>query len=54
MLSEIRLRKSGTVCFHLYVDSQKLYKGTYLQNRLTDTENKLMVTIREGWGRWIN
>ena len=37
--------------FHLYVESKKkLYKGIYLQNRnrLTDIENKLMVTKRKG------
>ena len=32
---------------------KKWYKLTYLQkkNRITDVENKLMVTSREVWGR---
>ena len=38
-----------TIWYHSYVESKKLYKLTYLQNgdRLTDIENKLIVTIRE-------
>ena len=36
---------------HLYVEYKKWYKWAYLQNRnrLTDTENKIMVTKRKGW-----
>ena len=33
---------------HLHVESKKLYKWRYLQNELTDIENKLMVTKKEG------
>ena len=38
--------------YHLYVESKIWYKWTYLQkrNRLTDIENKLMVTKGEGEG----
>ena len=32
----------------------KCYKLTYLQNRLTDFKNKLMVTKGEMWGKEIN
>ena len=37
---------------HFYVESKKWYKWTYLQNRnrLTDLENKLMVTKGEKVG----
>ena len=37
---------------HLYVESKKWYKWTYLQNRnrVTDAENKLMVTKGEVGG----
>ena len=36
----------------LYMESKKWYKWTYLQNRkrLTDMENKFMVTKGETWG----
>ena len=40
--------------YHLYVESKIWHKWTYLQNRnrLTDIENKLMVTKGEReWGR---
>ena len=33
---------------------KKWYKWTYLQNRLTDIENKIMVTKGERWGGGIN
>ena len=33
---------------------KKLYKWTYLQNRVTDVENKLKVTRREKRGKGIN
>ena len=39
--------------YYLYVKSKKRYKWTYLQNRnrLTDLENKIMVTKVERCGR---
>ena len=46
-------RKTNIIWYHLYVESKKLYKWTYLQNRNrpTDTENKLMVTKGESGRR---
>ena len=41
MLSEINQRKSNTIWFHLYVESKEQNKQN--SNRLTDSENKLMV-----------
>ena len=40
---------TNIIGYQLHVESQILYKGTYLQNRnrLTNTENKLMITERE-------
>ena len=43
ILSEVRQRKAN-IWYHLYVESKKRYKRIYLQNKLTDIENKLMVT----------
>ena len=45
-LSEVRQRKTNILWYDLYVESKKGYKWTYLQNRnrVTDVENKLMVT----------
>ena len=54
ILSEVRQRKMNIIRYHLYVESKKKwYKWIYLQNRnrLTDIENKLMVTRRDGVGR---
>ena len=49
-------RKTNIIWYHLYEESNflKRYKWTYLQNRLTDIENKLMVTRGETWGWGIN
>ena len=38
------------IIYHLYVESKHWYKWTYSQNRLTDIENKLMVTKGESGG----
>ena len=51
-LSEVSRTKRNIIWYCLYVDSKKKwYKWTYLQNRnrLTDLENKLMVTGGVGW-----
>ena len=51
ILSEVSQRKVNIIWYHLYMESKKSwYKWTYLQNRnrLTDIENKLMVTKGEG------
>ena len=54
MLSEISQTEKDTVWYHLYVESKKYNKlvNTTKKRRLTDTENKLMVTSgkREGGG----
>ena len=52
ILSKIRKRKTNTM-YHLYVESKTWHNWTYLQNRnrLTDTENRLVVAKREGSGR---
>ena len=43
-------RKTNIIWYHLYVEPKKKDKWTYLQNRhrITDTENKLMVTKGKG------
>ena len=44
MLSEINQRKTNTACFHLHVKSKKQNKQIQQKgNRLTDTENRLLV-----------
>ena len=45
--------KTNIIWHHLYVESKKWYEWTYLQstNRLTDIENKLMVTKGERGGK---
>ena len=50
--SEISQTKTNITWYHLYIESKKWYKWTYLQNknRLTDIENKLMVTKGKRWG----
>ena len=50
MLSEVRQRKTN-IWYHLYMTSKIKYKWTYLWNRLTDIENKLIVTKGESEGR---
>ena len=40
-------KKKNTISYHLYMELNKWCKSTYLQNRLTDIENKLMVTKGE-------
>ena len=59
--SEVSQRKTNIIWYHLYVESKakkekKRYKWTYLQNRnrLTDIENKLMVTNGKRKGEGIN
>ena len=45
-------RKINIMWYHLYVESKKWYKWTYLQdrNRLTEIENKLTKGERGWWG----
>ena len=50
ILSEARKRKTNTIWYHLYVESKIWHKWTYLWNRLTDIENRLVVAKREGVG----
>ena len=50
IIGEVRQKeKDKYTTYHSYVESKKLYKLPYLQNgdRLTDIENKLIVTIKE-------
>ena len=59
MLSKISQRKTTTVISLLYVESKKLKQMNINRNKLLDTENKLVVTSREGqdrerWLRGIN
>ena len=53
ILSEVNQRNTNII-YHLYVKSKEFYKWTHLQNRnrLTDTENKPMVTKGEGGAVW--
>ena len=52
ILNEISQSKTNIIWYHVYVESEKGYKWTYLQNRnrVADVENKLMVTGGKGWG----
>ena len=48
MLSEVRQRKTNILQYHLYVESKNdTDELIYKTNRLTDIENKLMVTKGE-------
>ena len=52
ILSEVSQKKMNIIWSHLYVAFKKTqYKWSYLQNsnRLTDFENKLMVTKGDTW-----
>ena len=53
ILSEVRWWKTNVWC-HLYVESKKGYRWTYLQNRDRHTEfENIMVTKRDRWvGEW--
>ena len=50
MLSELRERKTNTVCFHLYVESKKQNKQQIKQKQTHRTENKPVVSRGEGLG----
>ena len=53
ILSEVsQTEKDNIIWYHLYVESKKQYKWTYLQNRnrLTGIENKLTVTKGDSEG----
>ena len=53
ILSEVSQTKTNIIWYHLCTESKKKwYKWTYLQNRnrLTDLENKLMVTKGKNGG----
>ena len=58
ILSEVRKRKTNTVQYDLPVESKIKHKWRYLQNKPTDTENRLKVAKggsgegREGLGVW--
>ena len=57
ILSEVSQTKTNIIWYLFYVESKKKwYKRTYVQNtnRLTDIENKLMVTKGERWVGGIN
>ena len=59
ILSEVSQRKTDIIWYHSYVETnflKKWYKWTYLQNRnrLTDIENKSMVTEGERGVEGIN
>ena len=43
-LSKVRQRKTNIIRYHLYVDSKKKKKTQMNRKRVTDLENKLMVT----------
>jgi len=46
MLSEIRQKKTNSVCSHLHVDIEKA--------ELLETENKMLVAKDRGAGKWGN
>ena len=39
ILSEVSQRKTNIIWYHLYIESKKGYKWTYLQNKNRDIEN---------------
>ena len=55
ILSEVSQRKTSIIWYHLFEESKKFYKWTYLENgnRFTDIENKLMVTKEDEGERYI-
>ena len=46
----IEVSQKNTIWFHLYVESKIWHTWTYLQNRLTDIQNRLVVAKGEGAG----
>ena len=54
--SEVSQTETNIIRYHLYVESKKWYRGTYLQNRNrhTNRENKLQVTKGDGRVGGIN
>ena len=50
ILSEVSQRKTNTIWYHLYAESEKWYKWTYLQNRnrLTNLEKNLQLPKGKG------
>ena len=55
VLGEVSQRKTNTMWYHLYVESKKRHKRTYLRNRkrYKEVENKLVVAGGKGLGkRW--
>ena len=52
IISKLKKRKTNTIWYHLYVESEMWHRWTYLwnRNRLTDIENRLVVA--KGEGRW--
>ena len=44
----VRQRKTNTIWYHLYAEFKMTHMNLQNRNRLTDTENKLMVTKWEG------
>ena len=55
ILGEVRMRKTNTIWYHLYMKSKTWHKWTYLKkrHRLTDMKNRLWFLrergVREGW-----
>ena len=48
MFSEISQTKTSIVRYQLYVESKIKYKWMYMQDRLKNIDNKLVVTSGEG------
>ena len=50
ILSEVSQSKANIIWYHLYMESKKWYKWTYIQNinRLTDKRNKLVTYSTKG------
>ena len=52
IVSEVRLRKTSIICYHLHVEYKKYTnEPIYKTNRFTEAENKLMVSKGERKGR---
>ena len=52
--NEVSQKKTNTIWYHLYMESKTRHKWIYLwnRNRLTNIENRLVVTKWERAGEW--
>ena len=53
-LSKVNQKEKDIIWYHLYVESKIWLKWIYLQNRLTDIENRLTIAKEEWGGRGMD